>query len=144
MGRIGFTEGEISKAVTITENLDKELRELPTSLWHYSSLAATAAQVASESKAALEHTRAQVWGEVKRSLDGKKPTVDDVQSAVECDMRVVQSRTRYTNAEADRATLAAAVNSLMAKRDMLVQISATKTAELKAGLSDNAPSKRQR
>ena len=50
-------------------------------------------------------------------------------------MRVVQSRTRYTQSEADRATLAAAVNALLAKRDMLVQISATKTAELRRPVS---------
>ena len=146
MGRIGFTEEAISKAVNVSDNLDKELRELPSHIWHYGSLSAAAAQAASENKAALEHTRAQVWGEVRRASDGKKPapTVDDVTAMVEGDMRVVQSRTRYTQSEADRATLAASVNALLAKRDMLVQISATKTAELRAGLSDSAPAPRKR
>jgi len=144
MGRIGFTEEAISKAVSVSDNLDKELRELSSHIWHYGMLSATAAQAASENKAALEHTRAQVWSEVRRNTENKKVTVDDISAAVESDMRVVQSRTRYTQSEADRATLAAAVNALLAKRDMLVQISATKTAELRAGLSDSAPAPRRR
>lgn len=144
MGRIGFTEEAISKAVEVSANIDKELRELPSHIWHYGSLSAAAAQAAAENKAALEHTRAQVWGEVRRNTETKKVTVDDITSAVESDMRVVQSRTRYTQSEADRATLAAAVNALLAKRDMLVQISSTRNVEIKAGLSDSAPGKRQR
>ena len=144
MGRIGFTEEAISKAVNVSDNLDKELRELPSHIWHYGSLSAAAAQAASENKAALEHTRAQVWGEVRRNTETKKVTVDDITSAVESDMRVVQSRTRYTQSEADRATLAAAVNALLAKRDMLVQISSTRNVEIKAGLSDSAPAPRKR
>ena len=103
-------------------NIREELTNFPPTLYSWLEEKSNQEAIYETSKALYEQVRAQVYIEVKSG--GEKITESGVEAKIETDPRVISSRDRMFKARRDFETLKNYTESLRAKKDMLVQISA--------------------
>lgn len=103
-------------------NLSKEFRNLPPLIYRYSEIKAEAEENASLKKAEYKELQAKKYLEI-RSKEGKI-TEATVSAMIENDEEVKKALRDYLSATRDLDTLQGYLESLRAKKDMLIQLGA--------------------
>jgi hypothetical protein len=103
-------------------DLGTEFREFPPKLFRYSEKKSDAERDHDLAKNRYEEVRAQVYLEIKRG--GEKVTEKHLDALIEVDVRVQGAFVTMVQAKRDLETLKNFVDSLRAKKDMLIQLGA--------------------
>lgn len=126
---------DIKKDVSINhDQLDSELTELPSLLWHYGELEAVAHTEALRKKADSDQAHASAYKRLKSLARKEKATEAQVSAEVELDPEYIRYVSKWIDAEGNARRLKAVVESLRAKRDALVQLGANHRQQVSAGL----------
>lgn len=125
---------DIESAVSVSENLDQELVNLPGLLWHYGDLEAAAYQKALEAKADLEQAHAAAYKVRKEHARKDRVTEAHIEAEIELDPTYRRYVAAHAVAEGNARRMKALVESLRAKRDALVQLGANHRMQVNAGL----------
>jgi hypothetical protein len=124
---------EVRCALTIEPlALEEEFVRLPGDVAYYGALYADALKDALTAKQAFELIEARLQIETRASMAGgeKKPTEKVVEAAVVCNAEYQAAYSRLIVAESEKALARSRVDSLGAKKDMLVSLGATVRQEL--------------
>ena len=103
-------------------NIREELRDFPSTLYSYLENKSDLEASYESSKANYEMVRSQVYIEVKSTTE--KVTEAAAEARINTDPRVLSAQDRMFKLKRDFETLKNYTESLRAKKDMLVQISA--------------------
>lgn len=104
------------------ENLQKEFRNFPPTIYRYREIEAEADETASLKKAEYKELQSKKYLEF-RSKEGKI-TEATLAAMIETDEEVKKAHREYLSALRDLETLKGYVESLRAKKDMLIQLGA--------------------
>jgi hypothetical protein len=104
------------------DNLTKEFRNLPATLYGYAEIKAEAKENSDLKKAEYKELKAKKYLEIK-SREGKI-TEANVDAQIETDEEVKKSLREYLSAVRDQETIEGYVESMRAKKDMLIQLGA--------------------
>jgi hypothetical protein len=112
--------------------LEEEFVNCPASIAWASARYAHALGVHLHARSRAKRLRGLLTLEHRQSLrdSGSKATVDEVAAAVDCDPRWVEADAAETNADVMRELAKGQLTALLAKRDMLVQLGASRRAEM--------------
>lgn len=113
---------EIDLSVDVS-NLNLEFRQLSLLLYRYSQQRAKVDTQRDIAKAKLKETRAIAYKRI-RSDKSVKHTENSMEAELDTDPVVLEAQMKYLRAEHDSATWSGAVESMRAKKDMLIQIGA--------------------
>jgi hypothetical protein len=103
-------------------NLQKEFRNLPPNIYRYSEIKAEADETHSIKKAQYEELKSKLYLEF-RSREGKI-TENTLAAMIESDESVKAAQLEMFAAKRDLDTLKGYLDSLQAKKDMLIQLGA--------------------
>ena len=118
---------EVDLSVNVA-NLHAELRNFPLVLYRYSCYKADVEKKRDIAKAKLKEIRAVTRKRIK-GYNSVKHTENSLEAEIDTDPTVLEVQRRFIEAEHDAATWAGAVESMRAKKDMLVQLSADSRKE---------------
>jgi hypothetical protein len=118
---------EVDLAVDI-HNLTKELRDLSLTLFRYYQHKAKVESQRDISKAKYEEIQAITYKRIK-SDTSVKYTEKAVEAEITIDPAVTEALMKFIRAEHDAKTWVGAVESMKAKKDMLIQLSADSRKE---------------
>lgn len=104
-------------------NLASEFREFPLLLYRYSQHRAKIETQRDIAKAKLKEVRAIAYKKVK-SNTLEKHTQSSLEAEVDTDPSVMEAQMKFIRAEHDATTWSGAVESMRAKKDVLVQLGA--------------------
>ncbi len=104
-------------------NLHQEFRMLPTVLFAYYRYKAAVEEKRDIAKAKLKEVRALSYKRIKSDIMVKH-TEKSIEAEIDCDPQVLIAQTELIKAEHDASTWGGAVDSMKAKKDMLMQIGA--------------------
>lgn len=113
--------------------IEEEYIRLPSDLAYWSAELARAIEQSALAKNARELTAAEVAGEKREdlhALNGKAPTVAQVEEAVTTDHRYQKAKHAEITTESRRMEILGTVEAIRAKRDMLISLGAHIRAEL--------------
>src|SRR5271156_309573 len=102
-------------------NLTNEFRDFPLLLYRYGCYRAKIEAQRDVAKAFLKETKAIVRKRIKADLSVKH-TENSIEAEIDTDPTVIQANQKYIRAEHDAATWAGAVESMRAKKDVLIQL----------------------
>ncbi len=105
-----------------TSNLEQEFRVFPSTLYAYCEVKSSAQEIHDRLKSKLEEMEATVYIEIKSSPE--KATEAHVAAKILLDPRVKGLRDEVMSANRDLETAKNYVESLRAKKDMLIQLGA--------------------
>lgn len=125
---------DVGRDVSVGDDLDGELSKLPRLIWHYGDLEAAAYQLALEAKAHMEQAHATAYKAHKELARKEKVTEAQVSAEVELDPAYRSYVQKWVEAEGNARRLKALMESLRAKKDALIQLSANRRNEMHAGL----------
>ncbi len=109
-------------------NLTTELKRLSLLLYRYYKHKAKLEAARDLAKAVLKETRAEVYKEIKSDTTTKY-TENGIEAKQDTDPRVMEAQRKLIRAEHDAETWVGAVDSMKAKKDMLIQLSADSRKE---------------
>lgn len=107
--------------------LQEECINFPTLLYHYSCQKAKAENLYESCKLAFEEVKSTVYIMTKQG--GDKITEKHLESIISTDHKVIKAKNDMLQAKYDFEVLRSFVDSLRAKKDMLVQLSADMRSE---------------
>ena len=110
-----------------TEDINEEIIRLPSLIYHYGELKSEADYEVELKKAALEEAKATEYI-INKQTQGKI-TVDHLKAIVDTAPSVIKSRNSYLESKRDADRLKNYIESLRAKKDMLIQLSANSRKE---------------
>lgn len=108
-------------------NLPDEYEKFPSVLYAYAEAKSSASEIFDRMKAELKDIEASVYIEIKSGPE--KVTEKNLEALVQVDPRVKTSRQALFKAERDLETCKNYVESLRAKKDMLIQLGADSRKE---------------
>jgi hypothetical protein len=109
-------------------DLTTEFRTFPTVLYQYTKQKAEANAKRDVAKAKLKEVRAEIYKFLKSDTSVKR-TENHIESELDSDPRVMEAHLKLIKAEHDAATIEGAVESLRAKKDMLIQLGSDRRKE---------------
>src|ERR1700677_1102455 len=104
-------------------DLTKEFKDLSLKLYRYYKYKAQLEAARDLAKAVLKETRAEVYKELK-SNTAVKHTENSLEAHQDSDPRVMEAQRKLIRTTHDAETWAGAVDSMKAKKDMLMQLGA--------------------
>ena len=110
-------------------NLTSEFRDFPILMFRYSQHRAKIETQRDMAKARLKETRATVYKKVKSDTTAKH-TQSSLEAEVDTDPTVIEANMKFIRAEHDAATWAGAVESMRAKKDVLIQLGSDRRKEI--------------
>jgi len=117
------------KDVTINvSRLTDEFQMLPLLMYRYSQIRAESGYVADLEEALLKEVRAEVYKSCIQGYD-KKPSDKVLEAEVEVHPKVVAQRRKALEAKRDHETVKGYVESIKAKKDMLIQLGSDRRKE---------------
>ena len=105
------------------QDLTGEFKKLSLLLYRYSKHRAQVCAKRDLAKAKYKETRATVYKRVKSDLT-KKYTENGIEAEIDTDQDVIEAYKAFIKAEHDASTWDGAVDSMKAKKDMIIQIGA--------------------
>lgn len=127
-------EDKIKNHVAISEDLDGDLVGLPTLLWHYGSIEATAYEAALMAKADMEQAHARAYKVLKELSRKDKATEAQIAAEIELDPEYRRYSYQHIEAEGNARRMRALVESLRAKKDALIQLGSNHRTQVRAGV----------
>jgi hypothetical protein len=119
---------EIDLAIDVA-NLSAEFRNFPTTMYRYSLHRAKVEAQRDMAKARLKEVRATVYKRVKSDTSAKH-TQSSLEAEVDTDPTVIEAQTKFIRAEHDATTWAGAMESMRAKKDVLIQLGSDRRKEI--------------
>lgn len=104
-------------------DLTTEFKELSLKLYRYYKHKALLEAARDLAKAVLKETRAEVYKDLKSNV-GVKHTENSLEAHIDTNPGVMEAQRKLIRATHDSETWAGAVDSMKAKKDMLMQIGA--------------------
>jgi hypothetical protein len=110
-------------------NLTKEFKDFPVVMYRYSLYRAKIETQRDIAKAKLKEIRAVVRKKVK--MDSSiKHTENSIEAEIDTDPSVMEAQMKFIRAEHDASTWAGAVESMRAKKDVLIQLGSDRRKEM--------------
>ena len=109
-------------------NLTREFKELSLKLYRYYQHKAKIEGQRDIAKAVLKETRAQAYKRIKGDV-ATKHTEKSLESEIDLDPAVMDAQRKLIRAEHDAETWRGAVDSMKAKKDMLIQLGSDRRKE---------------
>lgn len=106
-----------------TLNLEDQFRWLPTLMREYGEEFASVGYDLDLAKTEYDEVRSEVYKELKSS--GEKITENHISSLITTDERVKEAKRTMLNVKRDYDTIKSYIDSLKAKKDMLIQLGAS-------------------
>lgn len=103
-------------------NIRDEFRKFPVLLYRYSEAKSDSERDYDNEKARFEEMKAAVYVELKNSET--KYTENHLKAAIDSDPRVIEAKNKMLTAKRTYSTLKNFVDSLVSKKDMLIQLGA--------------------
>jgi hypothetical protein len=119
---------EIDLEVDI-HNLTEEFRKLSLTLYRYTTKRAGVSAQRDLAKAKLKETRAMVYKRTKSDIT-KKHTENSLEAEIDTDPEVMDAHRKFIRAEHDASTWDGAVDSMKAKKDVLIQLGSDRRKEI--------------
>ena len=110
-------------------NLTTEFREFPLKLYRYCQQKARAESIRDIAKATLREAKAVAYKRIK-SDTSVKHTEKSMEAEIDTDQVVMEANKKLIRAEHDSSTWAGAVDSMKAKKDVLIQLGSDRRKEL--------------
>jgi hypothetical protein len=110
-------------------NLTQEFRNLPILLYRYSQQRAKVEAQRDMAKATLKEVKAVVYKRIK-SDNSAKHTEKSMEAEIDTDEAVKKANGTLVRAEHDATTWAGAVDSMKAKKDVLIQLGSDRRKEI--------------
>lgn len=123
---------ELNPDVDLTINvadLTTEFREFPILMYRYMQQRAKAEAQRDIYKAKLKEVRGQVFRELKQDT-ATKHTALSFEAEIDTHPRVIEANLKFIQAEHDASTWGGAVDSMRAKKDVLIQLGSDRRKEL--------------
>lgn len=117
---------EVDLSIDI-HNLTTEFRQLPGLLFRYYQYKAKIEAIRDNAKARLKEARAVVYKEIK--ISGTKHTEKSMEAEIDMNPDVLKAQMSFIKAEHDATTWGGAVDSMKAKKDMIIQLGADSRKE---------------
>lgn len=108
-------------------NLTTEMRNLPGLLFRYYQYKARIEAVRDNAKAKLKEVRAVVYKEIK--MNAAKHTEKSMEAEIDTHPDVLDAQMKFFKAEHDATTWFGAVDSMKAKKDMIIQLASDRRKE---------------
>ena len=118
---------DIDLAIDIN-NLTLEFKNFPIVLYRYSQQRAKVEAQRDIAKAYLKEVRAIVRKKIK-SDSSVKHTENSIEAEIDTDPSVLEAQRKFIRAEHDATTINGAVESMRAKKDMIIQLGADNRKE---------------
>lgn len=119
---------EVDLSVNVA-NLDVEFRTFPSTLYRYSCVKADAAKQRDIAKATLKEVKAATYKRIKSDVSVKH-TEKSMEAEIDTDQIVMDLQRKLIDAEHTLATLEGSVESMRAKKDMLIQLGSDRRKEM--------------
>lgn len=109
-------------------DLTNEFKNFPLKFYRYYQQKAEVEAKKDLAKSRLKEIRAQVYKRIKTQTNSKI-TEKALESEIDTDPQVIEAQHKLLKAEHDAATINGAVESMRAKKDMMMQIGADRRKE---------------
>lgn len=109
--------------------LDEEFTRLPLLLFRYSEARAESGEQADLAEARYKEARSKCYVEIVRNAD-KKPSDKAIEAEIDTNPEVLELKREYYKVKRDFETIKGFVESLRAKKDMLIQCGSDRRKEL--------------
>jgi hypothetical protein len=113
---------ELDLAINV-DNLTVEFKEFSLKLYRYYQYKAKIETQRDMAKALLKEVKATVYKRLK-SDPKNKHTEKSLEAEIDTDLEVMEAQRKFIRAEHDASTWSGAVDSMKAKKDMLMQLGA--------------------
>ena len=133
---LDIDENAIQSAVTFSKDIDFDMEELPGLLWHWGRLEADAQELHLTVKADLEQKHAEIYKRLKdfANRTGEKITEAQLNAQIELDIEYRHCVSAVIEADGRARRFKAVVESLRAKRDLIIQLAYNHRAQISAGV----------
>ncbi len=119
---------EVDLSIDIN-NLSSEIRNLSVKLYRYYQHKAKVESERDMAKAILKETKAEAYKRIKSDLKVKH-TEKSLEAEIDTDPTVMTAQRRVIRTEHDATTWSGAVDSMKAKKDMLIQLNSDRRKEV--------------
>lgn len=109
--------------------LDEEFRILPALIYRYSEMRAESGYEADIAEAEYKEIRAEVYKNILTTND-KKPSEKTIESEIDINPLVKAAKRKALQTKRDHETIKGYLDSLRAKKDMLIQIGSDRRKEV--------------
>jgi hypothetical protein len=110
-------------------NLTTEFKVFPVTMYRYSQYRAKIETQRDIAKARLKEVRATVYKKIKADVSAKH-TQSSIEAEIDTDPTVIDAQMKLIRAEHDATTWAGAVESMRAKKDVLIQLGSDRRKEI--------------
>jgi hypothetical protein len=110
-------------------SLTSEFRQFPLLMYRYSQYRAKIETQRDMAKARLKEIRAEAYKKAKSDVSVKH-TQSSLEAEVDTDPAVMEAQKKFIRAEHDATTWSGAVESMRAKKDVLIQLGSDRRKEM--------------